>query len=1129
MANFFAFYPPSSSGGSGSNASVGSNGITAPTSSTEVAGVNPSGNLQPLQTDAAGNLLVNINSETGAPFHVIVDSSALPTGASTAANQVTQEATLTSIQANQTNGTQVTTISGTVPLPTGAATAALQSDVQSAPGTPQTVALTVQGNASGIAIPVTEVTPNIVVTGTITSTQSVTITAPSLGTVGLQASGTWVGTLVVEATVDSTIWNSINLVAQPSGTIATSFSAPLDATINAAGFAAIRIRGATVSSGTATITLLGDASVSVVTLGNPIPNGANNIGSINNVTGTVSLPTGAATSALQTTGNTSLSTIATNTTGAALDSHLTNVQSAPGTSATTAVTIQGSATGVAMPISGTVTATIAGVSTAANQTTLGSQTTKINDGTNTVAVKAASTAAVAADPSAVVALSPNSPLPAGSNAIGSITNTSFAATQSTAANLNATVVGLGTAGIPSGGVVSIQGVASGTPIPVSGTITASNPSVGTTGTTAPTSATEIGIINGSGNLVGITQGQSLSATSLPVVTATDTSILPVATSPSNVIATPTANSMAALNATVQYSMDAGSKYFLSLTNGPGATTAWNGTVTFQSSTNGSTWTSLTAYPVASPAQSGATTTATSNGLWLVSAPNGVGSQTVFVRANMTAYTSGTVYFFVQSQATPGARVILPWTYTVTSATTLLGPIEASSFTEIDLQISAITTTVYTAQGTNDPTLTTWSGIPAISVGTQAASVATMPTALTYRIMPNGYKWIRIQCTTTGTVATIQGAVGTIGQQMLLTAFGNDIGATINSGTLTTVGTVTTVAAVTAVANSTTALPAAQVTDISAVAFTVTTTSAAFSPTAGCSYVFEHSLSVYTSGSCQVTIQESVDGVNEWHNVYSFPPLTGTAIYQVSPPLMFNGKSIRYVSSGPTSVLTHTVSRTQMSQTAELPYKSLIDGGSGNGGTINPTTSNSITGTLPCEGLNNYTLIVNQGAGGSAVTFNLQGTVDNVNWITLATVVGVVGGATPVAASYQGVSMVALRAIVVTGVASTTISSIYIGANIATGTMRPNTGILTDNSGTTSGTVSTSTQIMAANPARKYLLIQNTSSNTIWINFTTAAVANQPSIELLSGGSIVQETGFVSSEAVNVLSTVASQAYTAKQA
>ncbi len=56
---------------------------------------------------------------------------------------------------------------------------------------------------------------------------------------------------------------------------------------------------------------------------------------------------------------------------------------------------------------------------------------------------------------------------------GSVTNATLqagsttAVTQATAANLNATVVGAGVAGTPAGGVVSVQGVASGTPVPAS--------------------------------------------------------------------------------------------------------------------------------------------------------------------------------------------------------------------------------------------------------------------------------------------------------------------------------------------------------------------------------------------------------------------------------------------------------------------------------------------------------------------------------------------------------------------------------------------------------------------------------------------------------------------------------------
>ena len=92
--------------------------------------------MVPVSVDSSGNVNVNIVNEPGAPFHVIVDSSALPTGASTAANQTTMISDLGTIATNQTNGTQVTNITGTVPLPTGAATAANQTSVQAVVGTP---------------------------------------------------------------------------------------------------------------------------------------------------------------------------------------------------------------------------------------------------------------------------------------------------------------------------------------------------------------------------------------------------------------------------------------------------------------------------------------------------------------------------------------------------------------------------------------------------------------------------------------------------------------------------------------------------------------------------------------------------------------------------------------------------------------------------------------------------------------------------------------------------------------------------------------------------------------------------------------------------------------------------------
>lgn len=142
-----------------SSPSTGSNGSTAPTFSTEVGGINPSGNLQPLQTTADGALIVSQDSTTifnenvaqfgggnvvtgvgnsgaGIPrVTVSSDSSitnitgtvSLPTGAATQTTLATVSTTLGSILLDLTNGTQTTQINGTVPLPTGASTSALQT------------------------------------------------------------------------------------------------------------------------------------------------------------------------------------------------------------------------------------------------------------------------------------------------------------------------------------------------------------------------------------------------------------------------------------------------------------------------------------------------------------------------------------------------------------------------------------------------------------------------------------------------------------------------------------------------------------------------------------------------------------------------------------------------------------------------------------------------------------------------------------------------------------------------------------------------------------------------------------------------------------------------------------------
>lgn len=83
----------------------------------------------------------------------------------------------------------------------------------------------------------------------------------------------------------------------------------------------------------------------------------------------------------------------------------------------------------------------------------------------------------------------------------------FYATYSPAAASGATVVatqgtspwivaGSGVAGTPAGGVLTVQGDPAGTAIPITGSITATNPSVGATGAAVPASATFIGGTDG---------------------------------------------------------------------------------------------------------------------------------------------------------------------------------------------------------------------------------------------------------------------------------------------------------------------------------------------------------------------------------------------------------------------------------------------------------------------------------------------------------------------------------------------------------------------------------------------------------------------------------------------------------
>jgi hypothetical protein len=94
---------------------------------------------------------------------------------------------------------------------------------------------------------------------------------------------------------------------------------------------------------------------------------------------------------------------------------------------------------------------------------------------------------------------------------------------------------------------------------------------------------------------------------------------------------------------------------------------------------------------------------------------------------------------------------------------------------------------------------------------------------------------------------------------------------------------------------------------------------------------------------------------------------------------------------------------------------------------------------------------------------------------------------------------------------------------------PRRGTLTDRS-TTITAGGTAQQLVAANTSRRYLLIINplTATENLWVNFTTTAVTDSPSIGLAPGDSLVMEGMFVTTEVVSVIAATTGHKVTAKE-
>jgi hypothetical protein len=211
---------------------------------------------------------VTANAGTGT-FAISAASLPLPTGASTDAELGVINTTLgspfqaggsignTSFIATQSSGSNlhvdvdnfpatqpVSAVS--LPLPTGASTSADQVNVQSAPGTPQTTAITIQGNASGVPVPISgtiTAAPAVNTNGSASNSTAISNTAvvtfsPPSHAVGFVIEAESSNTVNLRYAAGTTATNSTGMLLEPgrdSGYIPTAATVTIIAATTATG------------------------------------------------------------------------------------------------------------------------------------------------------------------------------------------------------------------------------------------------------------------------------------------------------------------------------------------------------------------------------------------------------------------------------------------------------------------------------------------------------------------------------------------------------------------------------------------------------------------------------------------------------------------------------------------------------------------------------------------------------------------------------------------------------------------------------------------------------------------------------------------------------------------------------
>ena len=252
--------------------------------------------------------------------------------------------------------------------------------------------------ASANPLPVSDTVADVVATGTLAAAaQTVALSiAGGMSAASAQITGTWVGTIQFEGTVDGTNWVPINGVYAGGTAPGPTITANGVVRLTPSGLASIRLNATAWTSGTATITMRTGRGTGGTFLNQSLPIGTNTIGSIGNTSFAV---TNAGTFAAQ-------ATLAAETTKVIGTVNLSAGQTVAAVTAITNALPTGANT-IGAISNASFAVTNAG--TFAAQATLAAETTKV---IGTVNLSAAQTLA------AVTAIT--NALPAGTNSIGTV-------------------------------------------------------------------------------------------------------------------------------------------------------------------------------------------------------------------------------------------------------------------------------------------------------------------------------------------------------------------------------------------------------------------------------------------------------------------------------------------------------------------------------------------------------------------------------------------------------------------------------------------------------------------------------------------------------------------------------------